>query len=85
LRIWSAVLVQVKGWARSFQPSMKARILVLRSRTEPKVPRWMAWRSMRENQTSTRFIQEAWVGVKCTITRGLAASHWRTLGCLWAA
>jgi hypothetical protein len=30
-RIWSAVLVQVKGWARSFQPSMKAGILALRS------------------------------------------------------
>jgi hypothetical protein len=33
VRIWSAVLVQVKGWRRSFQPSMKARILVVRSRT----------------------------------------------------
>jgi len=29
--ISSAVLVQMKGWARSFQPSMKARILALRS------------------------------------------------------
>ena len=45
-RIWSAVLVQTKGWARSFHPLTKARILVLRSLTEPKVPRWMAWRSI---------------------------------------
>ena len=27
------------------------------------------------NQTSTRFIQEAWVGVKCTTNRGFVASH----------
>ena len=38
-RIWSAVLVQAKGWQRSFQPSMKARIASIRSRTEPKLPR----------------------------------------------
>ena len=51
-RTWSAVLVQVKWWARSLQPSIKARILELGSRTVPKVPRWMAWRSMIENQPS---------------------------------
>ena len=65
------VLVQRKGWARSFQPSMKARTLVLRSLTEPKLPRWMAWRSMMPNQISTMFIQDALVGVKCTCTRGV--------------
>jgi hypothetical protein len=36
LRISSAVLVHTKGWQRSFQPSTKARILALRSLTEPK-------------------------------------------------
>src|SRR3954462_10655136 len=48
---------------------MKARILVLRSWTDRKVPRWMAWRSMMENHTSARFIQDARVGVKWTLTR----------------
>jgi hypothetical protein len=41
--ISSAVLVQVNGWARSVQPSVKVRILALRSRTLRKLPRWMAW------------------------------------------
>ena len=31
----SAVLVQVKGWRRSFHPLMKVRILIIRSWTEP--------------------------------------------------
>jgi len=30
----SAAFVQTKGWQRSFQPSMKVRILALRSLTE---------------------------------------------------
>jgi hypothetical protein len=54
----------MKGCLRLFQPSMKARILIIRSRTEGKTPRRMAWRSMMPNQTSTRFNQEAEVGVK---------------------
>jgi len=62
-RSWSAVLVQVNGWQRAFQPSMKVRILVARSRALVKVPRWMVSRSMRENQTSTRFIRDAAVVV----------------------
>jgi hypothetical protein len=33
----------------------------------------------------TRFNQEADVGVKCTRMRGLALSHARTSGRLWAA
>jgi hypothetical protein len=32
--------------------------------TEPKLPRWMAWRSMMPNQISTMFIQDALVGVR---------------------
>jgi len=66
------------GWARSFQPLMKARILALRSWTEPKVPRRMVWRSMIPNQTSTRFSHEPEVGVKWTWILGLAASQSRT-------
>ncbi len=41
-RTWSAVLVQTKAWERSFQPSMKVRILALRSRTALKTSRRMA-------------------------------------------
>lgn len=44
------VFVQMKGWQRSLQPLTKTRILALRSLTEPKVPRWMAWRSMIPKQ-----------------------------------
>jgi hypothetical protein len=40
----------------------------------------MAWRSMIENHTSTRFIQDAEVGVECTRIRGWAASQARTAG-----
>lgn len=47
---------------------MKARILALRSRTEPNAPRWMACLSFREGQTSSRFIHEAWVAVLFTWT-----------------
>ena len=40
---------------------------------------------MIPNQTSTRFSQDAEVGVKCTVTRGFAASQSRTSTRLWAA
>ena len=46
MRIWSAGLVQTNGRLRLFQLVMKARILVLRSVTEVKVPRRIACRSM---------------------------------------
>jgi predicted DNA-binding transcriptional regulator AlpA len=58
--IWSAVLVQTNGWQRSFQPSMKARMAAVRSRTEVKVPRRMAWRVMMPKKISTRFSQCGW-------------------------
>lgn len=35
--------------------------------------------------TETRFIQEAWAGVKWQCTRGFAASQALTAWCLWAA
>jgi hypothetical protein len=44
--------VQTKGWERSFQPSMKAWTLVLRSRTDLNELWRMAWRSTMPNQTS---------------------------------
>ncbi len=65
----------MKGWQLSFQPLTKARILIMRSRTDGKLPRWMAWRSMMENQTSTRFSQDPEVGVKWTWILGFAASQ----------
>jgi hypothetical protein len=40
------VLVQENGWQRSFQPSMKAPLAVVRSLTLVKLPRRIAWRVM---------------------------------------
>ena len=62
--ISSAVLVQVKGWQRSFQPSMKASMAAMRSLTEVKLPRRIACRVMIEKKTSARFSQEPEVGRK---------------------
>jgi hypothetical protein len=58
---------------------------VLRSLTDVKTPRRMAWRSTMPNQTSTRFIQDVWMAVKCTTNRGFSASHFLTFLCLWVA
>jgi hypothetical protein len=44
----------MNGCLQWFQPVMKVRILIMRSRTRRKVPRRMAWRSMMPNQTSTK-------------------------------
>jgi hypothetical protein len=46
-------LVQVKGWQRSFQPSMKVSMAAMRSVTEVKLPRRMAWRVMIEKKISS--------------------------------
>src|SRR3954471_10293526 len=51
--ISSGVLVQVKGWQRSFQPSMKASMAAIRSLTEVKVPRRMACRVMMPKKISS--------------------------------
>ncbi len=40
---------------------------------------------MMPNQTSTRLIHDAHVGVKWTWIRGFPAHHWRTSDLLWAA
>jgi hypothetical protein len=44
--IVSASLVQTNGWQRSFQPLMNAVIDSIRSSTELKLPRRIAWRVM---------------------------------------
>ena len=76
----SAALVQMNGCLRSFQPSMNCPILIMRSRTERKLPRWMAWRSMMPNQTSTRFSHDPEVGVRWTWIRArLVAEAERSL------
>ena len=57
---------------------------VVRSLTERKVPRRMAWRVMMPKKISTMFSQEQLVGVKCRVIRWFSglASHLRTSGCL---
>jgi hypothetical protein len=80
--ISSADLVQVKGWQRSFQPSMKSSMAAMRSLTEVKLPRRMACRVMIEKNTS-RFSHDPDVGVKCRMILGCLASQARTSGWLW--
>jgi hypothetical protein len=80
--ISSAVLVQVKGRQRSFQPSMKASMAAMRSLTEVKLPRRMACRVMTGKKTSTRFRQDPDVGVKCRMILGCFAGQARTSGWL---
>ena len=71
-KISSGVLAQMNGHFRLFQLLMNSRILPINSRTETKVPRRMAWRSMMPNQTSTRFNHDPDVGVKWTLIHGFA-------------
>ena len=57
----------------------------LRSVTDRKTPR-LSLRFVRvAKKPSTALSQEADVGVKWNVHRGLRSSHRRTLGCLWAA
>ena len=77
---WSAVLVQVKGWQRSFHPSMKFSMAAMRPVTEVKLPRRMACRVMIEKKTSTMFSHDPDVGVKCSVIRGCWASQACTSG-----
>lgn len=64
---------------------MKAPIAAGSSLTDRKVPRRMAWRVMIPKNFSTMFSQEQLVGVKCSVTRGLACSYSLTLGRLQVA
>lgn len=61
--------VHSNGWQRSFHPFMKARNLALTSLTDPKLPRWMVWRSMMPNHTSTRLSHDPEVEAKWTRKR----------------
>ena len=62
---------------------MKFSMAAMRSLTEVKLPRRMAWRVMIEKKISTMFSQDPDVGVKCRVIRGCLASQARTSGCLW--
>ena len=64
---------------------MKRPMALVRSFTERKVPRRMAWRVMMPKKISTMFSHEHPVGVKCRVTRGLSASQLRISGCLCVA
>jgi hypothetical protein len=82
LRIGAAVLVQANGCARSFQPSMNALILVLRSRTDRKVPRWMA-SALDQGDPDLDQVHPRRVG-RCEVhdDRGLSPSRFFTFGVL---
>ena len=64
---------------------MNARIAPIRSVTLVKLPRRMACRLMIPKKISTMFIQDALVGVKCSVIRGCLASQALTFGWLWVA
>ncbi len=81
----SAVLVQTNGSQRSFQPSMKVSIALMRSLTDVKVPRLIAWRVMIPKKISTMFSQDPGARLLVVGTRGFFASHALTAGCLWVA
>ena len=55
----------------------------MRTWTEEKVPRRMAWRVMMPNQVSIWFSQLEPFGVKWKCTFGLASSQALTFGVVW--
>jgi len=57
----------------------------MRSFTEVKLPRRMAWRVMMPKKNSTMLSQDPLVGVKCMVIRGFFANQACTVGCLWVA
>jgi len=81
----SAVLVQVNGWQRSFQPSMKVPSAAVRSLTAVKVPRRIACLAMLTKKISTMLGRDPNVGVKCRVMRRFLASQAFTCGCLRVA
>jgi hypothetical protein len=82
-RISSAVLTHVNGLEPSFHCRVKASIMATSSLTLLKLPRRIALVVRMPNHVSTWFIQDAEVGVKWKVTRGLAASHALTSGVVW--
>ena len=55
--ISSAVLTQVKGWQRCFQPSMNTSVAVMTSFSGVNEPRLMAWRVMMPKKVPTMLSQ----------------------------
>jgi hypothetical protein len=62
------------------QASVNRPIAAVRSLTEPKVPRRMAWRVMMAKKIPAMLSHEQLAGAKCRVTRGLPASHRRISG-----
>ena len=71
----SGLLVHVNGVQRTFQASMKDRIVAMRSAMVGKLPRCSAWRVMTEKNALTMFSQNPEAGVKCSVTRGRGLSQ----------
>jgi hypothetical protein len=57
----------------------------LQIRDGVKVPRRIAWRVMMPKKTSTRFIHDPEVGVKCSVIREMLGEPGPDRGCLWLA
>src|ERR1700735_2611145 len=81
--IWSAVLVQVKGRASSFQRLIQSSSELVSSSIEQNTPRSRQRRCSSANHRSTWLLQEEEVGGKCSANRGWAASQRCTTGALW--
>jgi hypothetical protein len=71
-----------EGLAASIPAVMNARILIMRSRTEGNAHRWIAWRSIMPNDTSTRFSHDPEVGVKWIWILGVGREPGPHLGML---
>src|SRR6266513_1472977 len=82
--IGSAVLVHLKGRALAFQILIQFCSAVVSSSREQNTPRSRQRRCSSANHRSTWLIQEEYVGVKCSWTRGWASSQLCTTGALWA-
>src|SRR5437588_5959805 len=82
--IWSAVLVHLNGRALAFQILIQFSSAVVSSSSEQNTPRSRQRRCNSANHRSTWLIQEEYVGVKCSWTRGWASSHRWTAGALCA-
>ena len=83
--ISSAVLTQVKGWQRSFQPSIESfdgADEVFDGREGAAADGLPG-----DDSEDLDHVEPAagWSGVKCIVTRGFLASHALTFGCLWVA
>ena len=83
--ILSGSAVQVKGLGMWLVSSTKRLRAAWRSTIERKTPRFNRCFDSLAKKPSTAFSQEHEFGTKWKVKRGCRSSHWRTLGCLWAA